>query len=219
MGNRREVAIGLGCYGAYLAVRRAVMTDDGRARAMENAARVVRLEQRLHIDIEPAVQTAAARHHRMIQAVNLGYGAGNVMMSVGWLILLHRDRSVRFGPERRAAVAAFMGALPVFWAFPTAPPRHRDEYTDTLLDGGVDLDHPLLVRLYNPIAAMPSHHVAFAVVTGFGRAAGSRTGLGRNAWRCYPLGVTGAVLATGNHFLLDAVAGALLGALARTVTR
>jgi hypothetical protein len=62
---------------------------------------------------------------------------------------------------------AHVGAQPVFLLFPTAPPRVLDGFVDTLLDvSGLDLEHPFLLRFYNPVAAMPSLHVAFAVVTG-----------------------------------------------------
>ena len=219
MTARREVAIGLGCYAAYLAVRKAVWTDHGRERADRNADRITEAERDLGIDIEPIIQRAAMRNRRLVDVLNVGYAAGNVALSVGWLILLHRRRHVRFLRERRAAVVAFTGALPVFLALPTAPPRSRRDHFDTLLDRGIDLQHPLLVRFYNPIAAMPSHHVAFAVVSGFGLVASSHRRLTRAGWRLYPAGVAGVVVATGNHYILDVAAGAALGALARRVTR
>ena len=60
-------------------------------------------------------------------------------------------------------------------SFPTAPPRVLDGFVDTLSEvSGLDLEHPLLIRLYNPVAAMPTGlHVAFAVVTGAAMAARS----------------------------------------------
>jgi PAP2 superfamily protein len=218
-GTTREVAIGLGAYGLYLAVRRSVWNDAGRARAAANADRISRLERRLRIDVEPAVQKVATRHTRVTDALNVSYAAGNVALSVGWLIVLHHRGSPHFRRERRAAVLALTGALPVFWAFPTAPPRSRPDFIDTLAERGIDLEQPVLVRFYNPIAAMPSHHVAFAVVTGFGLGRRARTPLRRMLWRAYPLAVTGVVVATANHFVLDAAAGAVLGGLARMAAR
>ncbi len=66
---------------------------------------------------------------------------------------------------------------------------------------------------------MPSHHVTFAVLTGFGLARGARTGLTRTLWRSYPIVVTGVVVATANHFVLDAITGTFLGGVARALTR
>jgi membrane-associated phospholipid phosphatase len=75
------------------------------------------------------------------------------------------------------------------------------------------------VRFYNPIAAMPSQHLAFAVVTGTGVAARARSRPGRAAWRSYPALVALVVVATGNHYVLDVAAGAALGVAARALTR
>lgn len=80
---------------------------------------------------------------------------------------------------------------------------------------GVDLEHPLLVRLYNPVAAMPSLHVAFAVVTGAEIGARSRRRVVKVAARAYAPLVATVVVGTGNHYVLDTVAGAALGAAVR----
>ena len=215
----REFAIGALCIGGYFGVRRLVWNERGRHRAARNADRVVALEERLGLRIEPDVQRAALRHQRLVDMLNVGYAVGNLTISAGWLILLHHRHSPAFVRERRAAVAAYLGALPVFLAFPTAPPRNRDDQVDTLLDRGIDLEHQTLVKLYNPIAAMPSHHVAFAVVTGFGMARFARSPLMRAVGTVYPAAVAAVVVATGNHYTLDVIAGAALGALARIATR
>jgi hypothetical protein len=219
MSARREVAIGLLAYAAYLAVRAAVWTGSGRARADRNAQRLIALERRLGLLVEPALQSAALRTRRLVGMANAGYAAGNVALSVGWLIALHARHDPDFRRERRAAVAAFLGALPVFLLLPTAPPRSQEGFVDTLADRGVDLGHPLLVRLYNPIAAMPSHHVAFAVVTGAGLAHRVRSPYARAAAWSYAPAVAVVVIATGNHYVADVVAGAGLGVLARWLTR
>ena len=200
-------------------MRRLVWNERGRSRAARNAERVVAAEERLGLRIEPAVQQAALRHRRLVDMLNVGYAVGNLTLSAGWLIVLHRRGSPAFIRERRAAVAAYAGALPVFLAFPTAPPRSRDEVVDTLLDRGIDLDNRWLVRFYNPIAAMPSHHVAFAVVTGLGMARFARNPLVRAFGVVYPAAVSLVVVATGNHYTADVIAGAALGAAARVATR
>ena len=215
----REFAIGALCIGCYMGVRRLVWNDRGRRRAARNADRVVALEERLGLRIEPAVQRAALRHRRLVDMLNVGYAVGNLTFSAGWLIVLHRRHSPAFVRERRAAVAAYLGALPIFLTLPTAPPRSRDDQVDTLLDRGIDLEHQMLVKLYNPIAAMPSHHVAFAVVTGFGMARFARNPLMRAVGAVYPAAVATVVVATGNHYTLDVIAGAALGVVARMVTR
>jgi PAP2 superfamily len=219
MTGRREIAIGLGAYAAYLAVRALAWNDAGRARAVRNAERVVSAEQRLGVHVEPRVQSAALRWPRVVDALNAGYAAGNVALSVGWLMRLYARRDPAFAAERRAAVVAFLGALPVFALFPTAPPRMLDAFVDTMAVRGYALDHPFIVRFYNPLAALPSHHVAFAVVTGAAMARRTRRPLGRVAWWSYPAAVALVVVATANHFVVDVAAGAALGAAARRLAR
>ena len=215
---RRELALGLGAYAAYLVVRRGVLTPAGRRRAHANARRVMRLERRLAIDLEGRVQRAVVSAPRLVRGLNAGYAVLNVSFSGGWLALLYCRRDPAFARERRAALAAFLGALPVFLAFPTAPPRTQEGYVDTLGAAGIDIEHPLLVRFYNPIAALPSHHAAFAVVTA-GALAGRTRGVQRAAWAAYPPVVAFVVVATANHYVLDVAAGAALGLTARRLTR
>lgn len=219
MSARREVAIGFGAYGAYLLAKKVVWNERGRARAAVNAQRIVDAERVLRIDVEPGVQRALLRVPGLVHALNVGYAAGNVALSVGWLLRLYRRGDPGFLTERRAALIAFGGALPWFALFPTAPPRTLDGFVDTLGGNGGGLDHPALVRFYNPIAAMPSHHVAFAMVTGLGlaRRAGGRGS--RLAWSYYPGAVAVVVVATANHFVADVIAGASLGVLARRLAR
>jgi hypothetical protein len=217
--GRREVAIGLGSYAAYLLVRKLVWNDSGRRRAAANARRLVTFEQRCRVDVEPVVQRVALRWPLAVHALNVGYAAGNVALNVGWLMLLYHRRDPAFTRERCAAVISFAGALPCFAAFPTAPPRTLDGFVDTLAGTKLSLDHPLLVRFYNPIAAMPSHHVAFAWVTGLGLAARATRRRGKLAWYAYPGLVGLTVIATANHFVADVAGGAALGALARRLAR
>jgi len=218
-GGRREVVFGLGAYAAYLAVRTVVWNERGRRRATENAERIVAAERRLHVDVEPRVQAVALRVPRVIDVLNAGYAAGNVALSVGWLLRLYHRGDPSFRRERRAALFAFVAALPFFAVFPTAPPRTLDAFVDTLAERGFSLDHPRLVRFYNPIAAMPSHHVAFATVTGFGLASRASGKWRRWGWHGYPAVVALVVIATGNHFVADVAGGAVLGALARRLSR
>jgi PAP2 superfamily len=215
---RREVTLGLAAYALYLLVARFVLRRNGRARAARNAERIVALEQRLGIDVEPVVQQALLRYPRLVHGLNLGYGLFNVTLTVGWLVLLFRRRDERFHRFRRACLLTYVGAQPVFVLLPTAPPRVSDGFVDTLSEvSGLDLEHPVLLRFYNPVAAMPSLHVAFAVVTGAEIASRSESALARSAALAYPPLVATVVAGTGNHFVLDAVAGAALGAVARRI--
>jgi PAP2 superfamily len=218
---RRELALGLGVYALYLGVGRLVMRRAGRLQARANAERIVALEERLGVDVEPAVQHALLRFPRLVHGLNVGYGLFNVTLTVGWLVLLYRRRDDGYHRFRRTCLLAHVGAQPVFLLLPTAPPRVLDGFVDTLSEvSGLDLEHPFLVRFYNPVAAMPSLHVAFAVVTGAEIADRTESRTLKVAARAYAPLVATVVAGTGNHYVLDAVAGAALGAaVRRTVGR
>lgn len=215
---RREIALAAAVYALYLLVARLVLRRDGRARARRNAERIVAVERRVGLDVEPAVQRALLRFPRVVHGLNIGYGLFNVTLTVGWLVLLYRRRDPSFHRFRRTCLLAHVGAQPVFLLLPTAPPRALDGFVDTLSEvSGLDLEHPLLVRLYNPVAAMPSLHVAFAVVTGAEIAGRTDSVLVKAAAYSYAPLVATVVAATGNHYVLDAAAGAALGAAARSL--
>jgi hypothetical protein len=218
--GRREVAIGLGVYAVYLAVRQAVYHDRGRARAERNARRIVELERRLRIHVEPGVQRLCLDRKRLVACLNAGYVTLNVLLTVGSLMRLYRRRHPDFHRLRRAAALATLGAQPSFLLFPTAPPRTLDGFTDTIRElGGIDLDDGLVSRLYDPIAAMPSIHCAYAVVTSAALVAATDNRAVRAAAVAYPPAVAGTVVATANHYVLDAVAGSVLAALSLRAAR
>jgi hypothetical protein len=218
--GRREVAVGLGVYAVYLAVRRAVYHDAGRARAARNAERIVALERRVGLHFEPAVQRACVERRRLLVGLNTGYITLNIVLTVGSLIRLYHRRHPDFHRFRRAAALATLGAQPAFLFFPTAPPRTLDGFTDTVRElMGLDLDDGLVSHLYDPIAAMPSIHCAYAVVTAAAIAEPSENSVVRAAARAYPPAVVATVLATANHYVLDTVAGVALGLLSLRVSR
>ena len=212
-----EVAIGLGVYAVYLVVRRAVVNERGRARAARNAEHIVALERRLGMHVEPRLQALLLPRRRLIAVLNVAYVTLNVGLTVGWLVRLFRRRDREFHRLRRAAVLTTLGAQPVFLLFPVAPPRTLEHFVDTIEEvSGIDLDRGLVAQLYDPIAAMPSIHVAYAVVTATGIVETSESPLARALAPAYPPLVAVVVFVTANHYVLDAVAG---GALALAVLR
>jgi hypothetical protein len=218
--GRREAAIGLGVYATYLLVRRLVVTEQGRRRAGANAERIVAIERRLGIHVEPDLQGLLLPRRQLVAGLNVAYVTLNVGLTVGWLMRLFHRRDPEFHRLRRAAVLATLGAQPVFLLFPVAPPRTLEHFVDTIADvSGVDLDTGLIAKLYDPIAAMPSIHVTYAVVTAAGIAETSGSAAARALAPAYPPLVALVVFATANHYVLDALAGATLGLVALRLAR
>ena len=189
------------------------MPPRGRGRARRNGARIVALERRLGIHVEPRIQRLVLPRVRLLAVLNVAYVVLNIVLTVGWLMLLFRRRHRAFHRFRSAAVLSLTGAQLVFLPFPTAPPRTLEHLVDTIREiSGVDLDTGLVSRLYNPLAAMPSIHLAFAVVTSAAIVATAPSRSLRPLALAYPPAVAFTVVATANHYVLDVLAGAALGA-------
>jgi membrane-associated phospholipid phosphatase len=67
--------------------------------------------------------------------------------------------------------------------------------------------------LYNPFAAVPSMHVAFALMISVPALLVIRNVVIRAFFAVYPLLVTITVVVTGNHWWLDAFLGALVAGI------
>jgi hypothetical protein len=114
-------------------------------------------------------------------------------------------------------VVAMGIALVVHLLLPVAPPRLMtgDGFVDTVKDvSHIDQDTGAAGLMVNPYAAVPSMHVCFALIVGLTGARLARRRPTAAAWAAYPILVTAIVLVTANHFILDAVGGALTAALA-----
>ena len=92
-------------------------------------------------------------------------------------------------------------------------------FADTLAQfGGLNHGSGLVELASNPYAAMPSLHSADALLIGVALALLVRSWPLRLAWALWPAWVWFSVMATGNHFWLDIVAGIVVaGAAAAAV--
>jgi hypothetical protein len=117
-----------------------------------------------------------------------------------------------FRNVRNAFLIATAIALFVHWQFPTAPPRLADVgLTDTLRAfSGIDIGSPHSSPFSNPVAAVPSLHAGFALGVAYGVVKFARTRSMKTLAVVYPVGVVLTIVVTGNHFILDAVAGMLV---------
>ena len=125
-----------------------------------------------------------------------------------------------FGFVRNAVFAAMAISVIGYALFPTAPPRFLPELG---LDpsSSVTGNNPLLSHpgdaLFNPFAAVPSMHVGLSVILAGSLGMLVRPWPLRALFFAYPLLMTYVVVASGNHFVLDAVLGVLTAVLATGV--
>lgn len=134
-----------------------------------------------------------------------------------WAYLRHTDR---YWTIRNTVIAADALGLIGYLAYPTAPPRMLPGlgFTDTLNGAAVNHHSGAIASLANPYAAMPSLHTAYALIFGVSGVLLARRRWMRGLWALYPGLVVFSIVATGNHFVLDAAAGAAVALAAGTIT-
>jgi hypothetical protein len=102
-------------------------------------------------------------------------------------------------------------ALVGYVFFPAAPPRLAQlGFSDTVTHStGLDLSSDLLGALYNPFAAVPSLHFGYALIIGVALATIAERRSVRILGALYPPAMLLIIVATGNHFFVDAALGGL----------
>ncbi len=215
-----EVLVAVGFYLGYEATRGLA---PGRASlAMSRGRALHHIEQLTHLAVEPLVAQALNGRHLLAVAAGYYYGTAHFAVTIAVLVWVYARRRDAYPRLRTTLLIISLAALVLFWAFPVAPPRLAVANTvDTLSSLDVmGASHPhSLFNLANPYAAMPSLHMAWAAWCALAVAAGTRRrGVRLLAW-AYPLTTALVVLGTGNHYLLDVLAGVLLAFAAHQASR
>lgn len=212
-----ELGLALGVYLVYVSAR--WLAAGSYATAVHHAHEVWVLEQRLRLAVEPGVQHAFL-HTSLLPVFNRLYlSAQDLVVPAALLLTYHVDRAV-YLRLRRTLVGAWLIAIPIYASFPTAPPRLAHlGITDTVSDGtAVHLTSKSTTLFFNPFAAMPSLHVGFAFAIGIALAAIARRPLLRLIALAWGPAILLTVVVTGNHFVLDALAGLVVTGTAFLIT-
>src|SRR5271166_882414 len=189
--------------------------------ALAHAGGVLGLERTLHLDPELALDRWLAAHHTLGLLVSDYYDNAHFVVTLGLLGWLWWQRADIYRPLRNMLVLVNVLAFVVFWRYPVAPPRMLKGFTDVVASThAIGSWHSgALASHANELAAMPSLHIAWAVwCTLVLWQLSSRTWV-RALAVLYPCLTAVAVLATGNHFLLDIVGGLVVIALAVLIVR
>jgi PAP2 superfamily len=209
---RAQLGIFLFAYLLYSAARFVTIGDLSVAQA--NAGWIMDLQHDVGVGIEASVQQALTGTW-VLWLLNHLYLAAQLVILPGSLIFLYRRRHPMYERLRNTILATWVLSIPIYAAFPVAPPRLADSgLVDTITaQTGLALDSSLTTSFYNELAAVPSLHVGFAVVVGMAVAASLRHPVLKVlAWLWGPaIGL--AVVATGNHYVFDIAAGVVAAGL------
>ncbi len=212
----RQVSLFGLAYLAYGLVRGLV---EGNANAAFTHSRdLISLERTMHLFVEPSIQAWASGSHALMVIASWLYVNAQTSVTIGALVYLYMRHNRSFYFVRNMFMIAMAIALVGYTVFPTAPPRFMPEwgFIDSVADltgmgiGGQHFhDSSSVTAVTNLYAAVPSMHVAFSLMIGVTLARLSRNTIARVLWLLYPLLMVFVIIVTANHFIFDAVLGAL----------
>jgi membrane-associated phospholipid phosphatase len=210
----RQIIVFCGAYYAYRYARGAV--DSRAADAFANSRDLIDIERATHTFFEPAIQEWATSAGWIIDLASWMYVNSHFTITVVALAFIYLFRNDSFYWVRNMFSIAMAVAIVGYILYPAAPPRFFPEwgFIDSVAEfTGVPATDVTVNALFNPFAAVPSMHVAFALMLGLPLARLVKPRWLKGVWLAYPVIVTFVVIVTGNHFWLDALLGALVAAV------
>ncbi|MGZ8707066.1 MAG: phosphatase PAP2 family protein [Gaiellaceae bacterium] len=213
-----QLLIWFGFLAAYQVARG--VADRDPTRAFANGWRVIDVEQRLAGLGELTLQGWTQSSRVLETLVSWTYWNSEftvVGLALLWVYFRRNEAFIRF---RNTILLANVLGLFGYVFLPTAPPRLFTSmgFTDTLSQfGGLNHGSGLVELASNPYAAMPSLHAADALIAGVILASVVRRPIWKVVWLLWPAWVWFAVMATGNHFWLDVLAGIVLAVIALAI--
>ncbi|MEW2284344.1 phosphatase PAP2 family protein [Streptomyces sp. NPDC047841] len=208
-------------YWTYSLIRNAV--PEQRSAALRNADWIWRVEHALGIGVEQSVNHAANSVTWLIIGMNYYYATLHFVVTIGVLVWLYRRHPGRYAAARLVLFATTGVALVGYYLFPLAPPRlmRGGHFVDTVMAhhtwgsmASGDLKH-----MSNQYAAMPSMHIGWSLWCGLTVCALASVPWVRVLGLLYPATTLLVIVATANHFWLDAVGGVLCLAFGFSVAR
>jgi membrane-associated phospholipid phosphatase len=206
----RQALIMLACYLAYDLSR--ALAQGREALAMANGHFFMNLEKTLGIWWEPWVQGRVSAVEPLMTALVWVYQYVHLPIIIGTMMWVFTQRREWWTAYRNWFLAMNFIAVLVFALLPTAPPRML--FTSGVAD--INFLHGVRSAIFengvlaNPFAAMPSLHFGYALFIGILLYSLASRRWVRYMGFVYAVVVLVAIVATGNHFIVDAVGGALV---------
>ena len=215
--RRRELALFGVAYLLYNAGRWITAGEIGPA--TENAHWIWDLEGSLGVDIEHWVQDSLQGSVSMWILSHL-YLAAQLVVLPGALIYLYKRAPAIYRRLRDTVLATWLLSIPIYAAYPVAPPRLAGlGFADSVSAHGAVSMTGRSSMFYNELAAVPSLHCGFAVAICIALAAAAKHRTSKILCLLWGPLVCLTVMATGNHYVFDAVAGLAVSAAGYAIGR
>lgn len=186
--------------------------------AFRHGRSIQHLQDLLHLNWERSINRFVAGHEWLAQPMDYYYATLHFLVTPAIMVWLFVRRPRLYRGARTVLVSITLLGLLGFYLYPTAPPRLLPQfgYLDTVLKFHTwgSLADPHIANHSNQFAAMPSLHIGWALWCGITIWVCARRTWVRALGLAYPLATLTVIVGTANHFLLDAVGGALVVALA-----
>jgi hypothetical protein len=176
--------------------------------AFHNARHVWAFERAVHLPSETEIQRALASDVWVIRGANVYYAVMHFAVTLLFLVWLYRTRRDLYYWARNVLMLVTGLALAIYLLFPLAPPRMLPG--TGLVDAGATFGPgvysttPQTDHFENQYAAMPSVHVVWATFVAVGIIAATQSRW-RWLWLIHPVVTALVVVATANHYVMDAV--------------
>ncbi|MGP3685587.1 phosphatase PAP2 family protein [Streptomyces sp. IBSNAI002] len=207
-------------YWTYSLIRNAV--PEQKAAALANADWIWNAERSLGIAVEQTVNHAVNSVTWLVVGMNYYYATLHFIVTIGVLVWIYRFHPGRYAATRLILFATTGVALVGYYLYPLAPPRlmNGQDFIDTVLVHHTwgSMASGNLKHMSNQYAAMPSMHIGWSLWCGLTIFAVASAPWARILGLLYPAATLVVIVATANHFWLDAVGGMLCLAFGYTVS-
>jgi membrane-associated phospholipid phosphatase len=214
----RQIAIWFGFLALYQVARG--FADRNPTQAFENGLGVIRIEEQVGDLFELTVANLVSGSHVLTFLVSWTYWNSEFTVVGLTLLWVYLRRNESFTRIRNWILIANVIGLIGYVVVPTAPPRMFPTFgfPDALAEfGGLNHGSSFVELAANPYAAMPSLHSADALIVGISLGLVCRHWWSKTIWLLWPAWVWFSVMATGNHFWLDILAGIVVALLAAAI--
>ncbi|MEV4950282.1 phosphatase PAP2 family protein [Streptomyces sp. NPDC053755] len=196
-------------YWTYSLIRNAV--PEQKAQALRNADWIWRAEESVGLAFEQTVNHAVNSVTWLIVSMNYYYATLHFIVTIGVLVWLYRRQPGRYAGFRTVLFSTTGVALVGYYLYPLAPPRlmNGQAFIDTVLVHHTwgSMASGNLKNMSNQYAAMPSMHIGWSLWCGLTIFLLAKAPWARVLGLLYPAATLVVIVATANHFWLDAVGG------------